>query len=51
MPPMFRMARCQVCPHDSRTHVTTCAAVFSLGVLVMTSCRADGPHVGQAIRV
>jgi hypothetical protein len=51
MPPMFRMVRCQVCPHDKWTHVTTCAATFSIGVLAMTSCRTFGPHVGQAIRV
>ena len=48
---MLRTVRCQECPHESLTHVTTCAAMLSIGVLVVTSCRALGPHVGQAIRV
>jgi hypothetical protein len=48
---MLRMARCHACPHESRTHVTTCASVFSIGVLAVTSCRAFVPHAGQAIRV
>jgi len=51
IPPMLRMARCQECPHASVTQVTTCAAVFSIGALAVTSCRALGPQVGQAMRI
>jgi len=49
---MLRMVRCHVCPHDKRTHVTACAAMFSIGVLAVTSCSAGfGPQLGHAIRV
>jgi len=48
---MLRMVRCHECPHDKRTHVTTCTAVLSIGVLAVTSFRRFGPQVGQAIRV
>ena len=51
IPPMLRMVRCHECPHESLTHVTTCAAMFSIVVLVVTSCRAVVPHVGHAMRL
>ena len=30
---MLRTVRCQECPQESLTHVTTCAAMLSIGVL------------------
>jgi hypothetical protein len=51
MPPVLRMMRCQTCPHDKRTHVTAWTAVFSIGVLAVTSCRTLGPQLGHIMRV